>query len=65
MIDCGATHNFLFMELIEELKLPLLTIDNYEVVMGTEIAVLGKRIRKRVIIEMQGLTVVEGFLPLS
>ena len=64
MIDCGATHNFLFMELIEELKLPLLTTGNY-VVMGTEMAVLGKGICKRVIIEMQGLTVVEGFLPLS
>ena len=65
LIDCGATHNFLSMELIEELKLPLLTIANYGVVMGTRMAIRGKGICKGVIIEMQGLTVVEDFLPLS
>ena len=64
MIDYGATHNFLSMELIEELKLPLLTTGNYGVAMG-KMAVLGKGICKRVIIKVQGLTVVEDFLPLS
>ena len=51
------------MELIE-LKLPLLTTANYGVVMGIGLAVCGKGI-KWVIIKMQGLTVVEDFLPLS
>lgn len=65
LIDCGATHNFLSLELIEELKPPLLKTTNYGVVMGTGMAVRGKRICKGVIVEMQGLTVVEDFLPLT
>ena len=35
LIDCGATHNFLFVDLIKELKLPLSTTSNYRVSMGT------------------------------
>ena len=65
LIDCGATHNFLSLELIEELKLPLLTIANCGVVMGTRMAFRGKGICKGVIIEMQRLKVVEDFLPFS
>ena len=48
LIDYGATHNFLSMELIEELKLPLLTMGNY-VVMGTRMAVLGREFAKELL----------------
>ena len=65
LIGRGATHNFLSVDLIEELKLPLLTTANYGVVMGTRLAIRGKGICKGVIIKMQGLIVVEDFLPLS
>ena len=46
LIDCGATRNFLSVELIEELKLPLLTTTNYGVVMGIVFAARGKGICK-------------------
>ena len=60
----GVTNNFLSVDLIEELKLPLSTTANYGVIMGTRMAVRGKGICKGVILEMQGLIVVEDFLPL-
>ena len=65
LIDCGATHNFLSVDLIEELKFPLSTTTNYRVIMGTRMVVRRKGICKGVILEMQGLTVVEDFLPLT
>lgn len=65
LIGCGATHNFVSLELVEELKLPLISTSNYGVVMGTGVAVGGKGIFKGIIVEMQGLTVLEDFLPLK
>ena len=65
LIDCKATHNFLSMEFVEELKLPLPTTTNYGVVMGTGMAVHRRGICKKVIVEMQELTIVEDFLPLN
>ena len=63
LIDCRVTHNLLSVDLIEELKIPLVTTTNYGVVMGTKMVVRGKGICKGVILEMQGLTVVDDFFP--
>ena len=65
LVDSGATHNFLSLELVQQLALPLTTTTSYEVMMGTEISVKGKGICRGVCISMQGLTVVEDFLPLE
>ncbi|KAJ9700614.1 hypothetical protein PVL29_006091 [Vitis rotundifolia] len=54
LVDSGATHNFLSLDLVQRLALPLTTTTNYGVVMGTGISVKRK-----------GLTVVEDFLPLE
>ena len=65
LVDSGATHNFLSLELVQQLALPLTTTTSYEVMMGTGISVKGKGICRGVCISMQGLTVVEDFLPLE
>ena len=39
LIDCGAIHNFLSMDLVEKLGLPVSSMTNYAVVMGTGVAV--------------------------
>ena len=65
LIDCGATHNFIAVKLVEDLQLPLVTINSYRVVMGTGVAVKGKGICWRVVLSMQGLTLVQDFLPLE
>ncbi|KAJ9700965.1 hypothetical protein PVL29_006342 [Vitis rotundifolia] len=65
LVVSGATHNFLSLELIQQLALPLTTTTSYRGMMGTGISVKGKGICKGVCISMQGLTVVEDFLPLE
>ncbi|RVW33015.1 Retrovirus-related Pol polyprotein from transposon 17.6, partial [Vitis vinifera] len=65
LVDSGATHNFLSLELVQQLALPLTTTTSYGVMMGTGISVKGKGICRGVCILMQGLTVVEDFLPLE
>ncbi|KAJ9675560.1 hypothetical protein PVL29_024469 [Vitis rotundifolia] len=44
LVDGGATHNFLSLDLVQRLALPLVTTTNYEVVMGTGISVKEKGI---------------------
>ncbi|KAJ9694059.1 hypothetical protein PVL29_009844 [Vitis rotundifolia] len=64
LVDSGATHNFLYLDLVQQLALPL-TTTSYRVMMGTGISVKGKSICRGVCISMQGLMVVEDFLPLE
>ena len=35
MVDCGATHNFISLKLVENLKLPMAETTNYGVIMGS------------------------------
>ena len=63
LIDCGATHNFIRTNLVEEFQLPLVTTNSYGVVIGTGVIVKGKRICRGVVLMMQGLTLVQDFLP--
>lgn len=65
LIDCGATHNFVLLELVKQLDLPITATTNYGVVMGSGEFVKGRGICRGVILEMQGLTIVEDFLPLG
>ena len=65
LVNNGATHNFLSLDLVQRLALPLTTTTNYKVVMGTEISVKRKGVYRGVCISMQGLIVVEDFLPLE
>ena len=65
LVDYGVTHDFLFLDLVQRLALPLTTTTSYGVVMGIGISMKGKSICKGVCISMQGLIVVEDFVPLK
>lgn len=64
LIDCGATHNFIALGLVQKLELPITMTTSYGVILGSGKSIWGKGICKGVTLEMQGLTVVEGFLPI-
>ena len=65
LVNSGATHNFLSLDLVKRLALPLTTTTNYRVVMGTGISVKRKGVYRGVCISLQGHIVVEDFLPLE
>lgn len=65
LVDCGATHNFLSLDLIRQLEILTTTTTNYGVIMGTRLSVKGKEICKGIVVEVQELNVVEDFLPLE
>lgn len=65
LIDCGATHNFIGVNMVEDLQLPMVTTNSYGVVMGTGVAVKGKGICRSVVLTLQELTIVQDFLPLE
>lgn len=65
MIDCGATHNFMALGLVQKLGLPVMVKRNYGVILGSGESIRGKGICKGIALEMQGLTMVEDFLPIA
>lgn len=65
LIDCGATHNFISMELVRKLKLPIATTTEYGVSMGNGLTVQGDGICKAVTLNLQNLSIVEEFLPID
>ena len=65
LVDSGTTHNFLSLDLVQQLALPLATTTSYGVMMGTGISMKGKGICRGGCILMQGLIVVKDFLPLE
>lgn len=62
LIDCGAIHNFIAIGLVHKLGLPVIATTNYGVILGSQEFIRGKGICKRIVLEMQGLTMVEDFL---
>ncbi|KAL0540733.1 hypothetical protein IC582_020746 [Cucumis melo] len=65
MIDCGATHNFISLRLVEEMQITIMETTQYGVIMGSGKAVQGKGLCTGVVVGLPGLTVVEDFLPLE
>lgn len=63
MIDCGATHNFIHQQLVDELKIPVSNTTNYGIIIRDDTTLQGKEVCKEVIIELPGVTVLENFLP--
>lgn len=43
LIDCGATHNFIHQKLVDKVNLPLSETTNYGMVVGSGVAIQGKR----------------------
>lgn len=64
MIDPGATHNFISLETVKKLGLPLILSKGFEVSLGTWDDVQGEGECKPVVVHLQGITIIEAFLPL-
>lgn len=64
LIDLGATHNFISSTLVSQLKLPINDTEPYGVQMGTEDKETGRGICKGVLLQLEGIDVVEEFLSL-
>lgn len=65
MIDCGASHNFLSVDLVKKLAIPRVGTSGYGVLMGTSLAVKGEGICRGVVLTLQNLEIMEDFLPLE
>lgn len=52
LIDCGATHNFILMDLVEKVKLPISETSNDGVILGNGNLMKGKGMCKGVMLEM-------------
>lgn len=65
MVDPGATHNFISKETVEKLNIPVTPSKEFGVSLGTRDSVVGEGICKSVLLELQGIVVVETFLPLE
>ncbi|KAL8122160.1 hypothetical protein AgCh_018778 [Apium graveolens] len=65
MIDPGATHNFVSLDAVEVLGLNLTPTKDFGVSLGTGEAVQGRGECRSVVLQRQGITIVENFLPLS
>lgn len=65
MVDPGATHNFVSREAVEKLRIPVTPSKEFGVSLGTGDSVMGTRLCKSVVLELQGVVIVENFLPLD
>lgn len=65
LIDCGATHNFISAELVEQLGLSTTETTSYGVFMGTGLSVRGADTCKGVVVSLPSIEVTEDFLPLQ
>lgn len=65
MVDPGATHNFISREAVEKLGVPVLPSQDFGVSLGTGDSVVGTGICRSVVLEVQGVVIVENFLPLD
>lgn len=65
MIDPGATHNFISEEAVQRLSIAITPTKDFGVTLGTGESVNGKGVCKNVAVWIQGIEVVEDFLPLK
>ncbi|KAL0561468.1 hypothetical protein IC582_001896 [Cucumis melo] len=65
LIDCGATHNFVFEKLVNSLQLPIKETAHYRVILGSGTMIQGKGVCESLEVKMKEWTVKEDFLPLE
>lgn len=63
-IDCGATHNFIAMALVEKLGAPIAETSTFGVIVGNKKQLKGRGVCMKLILELQRLTIVEDYLPI-
>lgn len=64
MVDPGATHNFISIKAVSSLGFPVTSSQVFGVSLGTMESVQGVRECKSVVLELQGIVIVENFLSL-
>lgn len=65
MIDPGATHNFIATHALQQLGITCVSSQEFGVSLGTGEMVQSKGLCKSAVVEVQGLTIVEDFLPIA
>lgn len=65
LIDPGATHNFLSLQTINQLHIPVIPTAEFGVSLGTGKAVSGTGKCQGILLQVQGLDITEDFLPLT
>lgn len=65
MVDPGATHNFISTDTVQHLQLPITPSKSFGVSLGTGTEVYGAGVCKAVPLFIQGVEVVEDYLPLQ
>lgn len=65
MIDCGATHNFIHRQLVDDLKITVTNTTNYGIVIENGTTLQGNRVCKEVTIQLPVVIVLESFFPLE
>lgn len=65
LIDSGASLNFISVELVEELNLPILETEAYGVILGTKKLKKTQGVCRNVTLSLQGVEVVADFLSLA
>lgn len=65
LIDCGATHNFISLELVRKLCITVTDTSQYGVMVGTGSLVRGVGICKGIVVALPNIEIVDDFLPLT
>ena len=65
LIDCGATHNFITKDIVQQLRLSLIATTSYGVMMGTGGMVRTEGMCKNFLLTLQDVEIIEDFLPLD
>ncbi|KAL8131470.1 hypothetical protein AgCh_007417 [Apium graveolens] len=65
MIDLGAPHNFVSVEVVKKIGLPLVHSKGFDVSLGTCDDVQGQGECKSVVLYLQGVTIIEEYFPLQ
>ncbi|XP_024017591.1 uncharacterized protein LOC112090471 [Morus notabilis] len=65
LIDSGAMHNFISVDLVRKMELSVDKTEDYGVIMGTGLSVKREGVCRGIVISLQDIEVVEDFLPLE
>ena len=65
MIDPGATHDFISPSIIQKLNLPITTMEEFGVTLGTRETRMGKGSCQQITLDLGMIKITENFLPLE
>ena len=65
LINCGASHNFIKVDLVTRLGIPFVYSHNFGVLMGMRLSVQGAGLCKGVVLQLQDVEVKVDFRPLN